>query len=199
MIVDAKRGDIGSTARAYAAAYLEPRRDVPPLADALTVNTVPRPRLARAVRRCLPPRRRWDLLPRQDLERRQRRRPGPDALRRPTALAARRAARPRARRGARRRLRPLERRRRRRRDPSPRGRRGAQAAAAGDPAPARRRRAGRDARRHRAGLHERAGERARLASRSVIYAFRDEGRRLASRRRRRGGAAPREVWAVSGW
>ena len=35
VIVDGKRGDIGSTARAYAAAYLE---GSPPLADALTVN-----------------------------------------------------------------------------------------------------------------------------------------------------------------
>ena len=35
---DAKRGDIGSTARAYAGAYLEPRGTRPPLADALTVN-----------------------------------------------------------------------------------------------------------------------------------------------------------------
>ena len=38
VIADAKRGDIGSTARAYAAAYLEPRGTEPPLADALTVN-----------------------------------------------------------------------------------------------------------------------------------------------------------------
>ena len=38
MLADAKRGDIGSTARAYATAYLEPRGDEPPLADALTVN-----------------------------------------------------------------------------------------------------------------------------------------------------------------
>jgi orotidine-5'-phosphate decarboxylase len=38
VIADAKRGDIGSTARAYAAAYLEPRGTAPPLADALTVN-----------------------------------------------------------------------------------------------------------------------------------------------------------------
>jgi orotidine-5'-phosphate decarboxylase len=38
VIADGKRGDIGSTARAYAAAYLEPREDAPPLADALTVN-----------------------------------------------------------------------------------------------------------------------------------------------------------------
>ena len=38
MIADGKRGDVGSTARAYAAAYLERREDRPPLADALTVN-----------------------------------------------------------------------------------------------------------------------------------------------------------------
>src|SRR5689334_8183827 len=39
VIADGKRGDIGATARAYAAAYLEPRDGEPPLADALTVNT----------------------------------------------------------------------------------------------------------------------------------------------------------------
>ena len=38
VIADAKRGDIGSTARAYAAAFLEPRGAEPPLADALTVS-----------------------------------------------------------------------------------------------------------------------------------------------------------------
>jgi len=38
VIADGKRGDIGSTARAYAAAFLEPRESEPPLADALTVN-----------------------------------------------------------------------------------------------------------------------------------------------------------------
>lgn len=38
VIADAKRGDIGSTARAYAAAFLEPGPDGAPLADALTVN-----------------------------------------------------------------------------------------------------------------------------------------------------------------
>jgi orotidine-5'-phosphate decarboxylase len=38
VIADGKRGDIGSTARAYAAAFLEPRGAEPPLADALTVN-----------------------------------------------------------------------------------------------------------------------------------------------------------------
>jgi orotidine-5'-phosphate decarboxylase len=38
VIADAKRGDIGSTARAYAAAYLEPRDDGLPIADAITLN-----------------------------------------------------------------------------------------------------------------------------------------------------------------
>lgn len=39
VIADAKRGDIASTAEAYAAAWLEPRPgDEPPVADALTVN-----------------------------------------------------------------------------------------------------------------------------------------------------------------
>jgi orotidine-5'-phosphate decarboxylase len=38
VIADGKRGDIGSTARAYASAFLEPRAGTPPLADALTVN-----------------------------------------------------------------------------------------------------------------------------------------------------------------
>jgi orotidine-5'-phosphate decarboxylase len=38
VVADGKRGDIGSTSRAYAAAYLEPSGALPPLADALTVN-----------------------------------------------------------------------------------------------------------------------------------------------------------------
>jgi orotidine-5'-phosphate decarboxylase len=38
VIVDAKRGDIGHTARAYASAYLEPRDGSGSLADAMTVN-----------------------------------------------------------------------------------------------------------------------------------------------------------------
>jgi orotidine-5'-phosphate decarboxylase len=38
VIADAKRGDIGSTARAYAAAFLESENGNEPLADALTVN-----------------------------------------------------------------------------------------------------------------------------------------------------------------
>jgi orotidine-5'-phosphate decarboxylase len=38
VLADAKRGDIASTSRAYASAYLEPRGEAPPLADAMTVN-----------------------------------------------------------------------------------------------------------------------------------------------------------------
>jgi orotidine-5'-phosphate decarboxylase len=38
VVADAKRGDIGSTARAYAAAFLEPEDGSGPLADAVTVN-----------------------------------------------------------------------------------------------------------------------------------------------------------------
>jgi orotidine-5'-phosphate decarboxylase len=38
VIADAKRGDIGSTARAYAAAFLEAENGREPIADALTVN-----------------------------------------------------------------------------------------------------------------------------------------------------------------
>jgi orotidine-5'-phosphate decarboxylase len=38
VIADAKRGDVGSTARAYATAFLEPSDGTAPLADAVTVN-----------------------------------------------------------------------------------------------------------------------------------------------------------------
>lgn len=38
VLADGKRGDIGSTARAYADAYLEEREERPPPVDALTVN-----------------------------------------------------------------------------------------------------------------------------------------------------------------
>jgi orotidine-5'-phosphate decarboxylase len=38
VIADVKRGDIGSTARAYAQAFVEPRGERPPLADAVTVS-----------------------------------------------------------------------------------------------------------------------------------------------------------------
>src|SRR5207248_9678225 len=39
VIGDVKRGDIGSTARAYAQAFLGRRGDEPPLVDAITVNS----------------------------------------------------------------------------------------------------------------------------------------------------------------
>ena len=38
VLLDAKRGDIGSTSRAYSAAFLEPRDGDPPLADAMTAS-----------------------------------------------------------------------------------------------------------------------------------------------------------------
>lgn len=38
VILDAKRGDIGSTSRAYATAFLEPREDGSPLANAMTAS-----------------------------------------------------------------------------------------------------------------------------------------------------------------
>jgi orotidine-5'-phosphate decarboxylase len=38
VLLDAKRGDIGSTARAYATAYLEPHEGSAPLADAMTLS-----------------------------------------------------------------------------------------------------------------------------------------------------------------
>src|ERR671937_665535 len=38
VVADGKRGDIGSTARAYVAAFLESRHGKTPLADAMTVN-----------------------------------------------------------------------------------------------------------------------------------------------------------------
>jgi orotidine-5'-phosphate decarboxylase len=38
VLLDAKRGDIGPTSRAYAEAYLEPRNGASPLADAMTVS-----------------------------------------------------------------------------------------------------------------------------------------------------------------
>lgn len=38
VVVDAKRGDVGSTSRAYAAAFLEPRDGGVPLADAMTAS-----------------------------------------------------------------------------------------------------------------------------------------------------------------
>ena len=83
VIADAKRGDVGSTARAYAAAFLEPRDAEPPLADALTVKPVPRTRLARPVLRGVPARGRGGLPPRPHVEPGRGGAPGRVALRRP--------------------------------------------------------------------------------------------------------------------
>ncbi len=68
VIADVKRGDIGSTARAYSAAFAEPRGDEPALGDARHRQPVPRPRLDRAVPGRGPPHRRRYLLRRQDVE-----------------------------------------------------------------------------------------------------------------------------------
>ena len=161
MIADAKRGDIGSTARAYASAYLEPARAEPPLADAMTVN----PYLGRdslepfiaACRRegagifCLVKTSNAGGADIQDLALSD----GTPLWQHVASLVAewgeelvgeRGLSSVGAVVGA---THPA------------RGRRGAAAAAAGRPAPARRRRAGRDARPTSRGVHERAGERAR--------------------------------------
>ena len=201
VIADAKRGDIGSTARAYADAYLEPRDDRAAARRRADRQPLPRPRLARAVPRRLPPRRRGHLLPRQDLERGRRRRPGPDALRRRgrSGSRSRRSSRelgeelvgerglssvgavvgathPRAV-GEARRLLPQV-----------------------DPAPARRRRAGRDAR-PTSPAPSRAVRRAR-SSPPRARSSTPSGKATTT------GGAPRapeaarlrrEVWAVSGW
>ena len=77
MIADAKRGDIGSTARAYAAAYVEPRDGGPPVADAITVNPyLGRESVEPFLGAVQAPRRRR-LRRREDVERGQRGRPGP--------------------------------------------------------------------------------------------------------------------------
>ena len=97
VIADAKRGDIGSTARAYATAFLEPREG-----DAARGRRHRQPvygkRLRRAVPRRLRAPRRRPLLPRQDVEPGRCRGAGSRPLRRAAALAARRRAR--RRRGA---------------------------------------------------------------------------------------------------
>ena len=90
--LDAKRGDIGSTvagvrggvSRAAGRRVAARGRD--------DGEPVPRPGLGRALPRRLPSPRRRRLLPRPDVERRCRRRPGPRDVGRPPALAPRRAS-----------------------------------------------------------------------------------------------------------
>ena len=150
-------------ARAYAAAYLEPRGEAPPIADAMTVN----PYLGRdslepflaACRRdgaglfCVVKTSNAGGADVQDLALSDGRPLWQQVAGLVHELGEDLVGEPRA----------LERRRGRRRDASARGRRGAPAAAAGDPAAPGDRRAGRDAGRPRARVHERAGERARRA------------------------------------
>ena len=193
VIADGKRGDIGSTARAYATAYLEPRDGAPPLADALTVNTYLGGDSRRAVPAGLPAPRRGALLPRQDVERGRARRPGADALGRAAASGSRWPSSSRswgadlvgerglssvgAVVGA----------------TVPRAVGEAQEAAAALGAAAARASAPRARRPADVARAFTSGPASALVtvSRSVIYAYRDRERRLAGRRRRRGGAAAR--------
>ena len=193
MLLDAKRGDIGSTARAYATAYLEPRPGPPPLADA-SRSARYRGGLDRAVPADLSALRSGHLPPRADVELGRRRPSGPDPLGRQAALAPRRRARPRVGSRPGRRARDVERRRRRRRDVSAGSRRGPACDAAGHPPPAGRRSTGSDAGRRGSRVHQvvrRAGLVA--ASRSVIYAFRRPTPRTGAQRpeARRPGSQPR--------
>ena len=190
VIADGKRGDIGSTARAYAAAYLEPRGEEPALADALTVNTylggdsvepfLQACRLHGAGIFCLVRTSNAGAGDVQELTLSDGRR-----VWQHVAELVERVGR-----GPRRRARPLERRRGRRRDRPARGRRGEEAPAPVRVAAAGRRRAGRNPGRCRAGLHERARERARdrLALRHLRLPRGKRG--LALGGRRRGGATP---------
>ena len=73
VIADAKRGDIGSTARAYAAAYVEPRDGGPPRRRRDHRQPVPRPRVGRAV----PRRRASATAPASSSSRRRRTRAAP--------------------------------------------------------------------------------------------------------------------------
>ena len=189
VIGDVKRGDIGSTARAYASAYLEPREGRQPLVDAITVSAyLGRDSLEPFVAECRRSGRGIFCLVKTS-------NPGgvdiQDLKLTDGTVVWHQVAKPRrrARRGRRRRVRTVEHRRCRRRDLPARGQRGAPAAPAGDPAPARRRRAGRDAGRRRPCFHERPGQRARQRLALDRLRVSRRRRRLADRRRRRGGQA----------
>ncbi len=161
VIFDGKRGDIGHTARAYAAAYLEPRNGSPPLADALTVSTyLGRDSLEPFVTSCRRSGGGLFCLVKtsnpggtdvQDLKLTD----GNQVWQHVAKLVAELGQDVVGR------VRPLEHRRGRRRHLSAGGERSAQAAAAVHSPAARDRCSGRDAGRRRAGVHERAGERAR--------------------------------------
>ena len=199
VLADAKRGDIGSTARAYADAYLEEREDRPPPVDALTVNPYLgsdsiEPFVA-ACRRtgngifCLVKTSNAGSADIQDAALSD----GRPVWHQVAELVDGWGA------GSRRRAWALERRRRRRGDLSAGCGRSAEADAAGDPSPPGHRRPGRHSGRRRARLHERAGERARprLARRHLRVPVdgADWRKAAAAEAARLRG----EVWAVSGW
>ena len=162
---------------------------------------VPRPRRARPLPRRLPPARRRHLLPREDLERGQRRHPGPDALRRaPASGTTSRASSPSGARTS---------------SASTASR--ASAPSSARPTRARSRRPAGCCRRRSCscpGIGAQGGSTADVAraftsgpasalvnaSRSVIYAYRATG--AADWRSAAGAEAARlarEVWSVSGW
>ena len=191
VLLDAKRGDIGSTARAYAAAFLEPRNGHGPLADAMTVSAYLghdsiEPFLAACRRHGAG----IFLLVRtsnagaadiQDLTLSD----GRPLWQYLAALVARVGP------AARRRAGDLERRRGGRGDDASRGVGSPQAHAPDPDPPAGRRRAGSDSRRRGAGLHDRAcdGARHSLAHRDLRLPR--DGRGLARRGRQRGSASRR--------
>ena len=200
VILDAKRGDVGSTSRAYVAAYLEPNEDGVPLADAMTASPYlgldsVEPFLAACRRHgsgvfFLVRTSNAGAADVQDAA----------ALRRPAAVAAPGDARPRMGAATRRRRWHVERRRRRRRHLATRCLGGPPLAAPDAASAPRGRRAGRDTGRRRPRVHERAGERARDCVALCHLRVPRHGGGLAGR----GGAAAAErlssqVWAASGW
>ena len=186
VIADGKRGDIGSTARAYASAYLE---GSPPAADAMTVN----PYLGRdslepflaACRRegagifCLVKTSNEGVADIQDLALSD----GQPLWQHVARLVAEWGEELVGDTW------PVERRRGRRRDAPARGRRGEAAASALDPAPAGDRSAGSRSGRRRPRLHERPFERARRRVALGALRVQDDRGRLALRGRAGGGAA----------
>ena len=160
VIADAKRGDVGSTARAYATAFLEPRDGEPALADALTVSPfLGRDSLDPFFAACRREGAGIFVLVRTS-------NPGAAELQDASLSDGRPLWRQLAELvdqwgGSRRRPGPLERRRGGGRDGAADRRRGPAADAPGDHPAARRRRPGRNAGGCRAGLHERPLERAR--------------------------------------
>ena len=133
VIADGKRGDIGSTARAYSAAYLQATSRSP----ARYRQPLSRPRVDRALSRRSAAAGRGHLLHRQDLERGRRRSDVALSDGRPLGSTSRRSSQ--MGRGSDRRARPLRGRRGRRRKTRARRRRSPQADAAGDSASSRRR------------------------------------------------------------